>query len=196
MKLSRLQMIVAGLYVMVSVVGVKAVAIGPLTLAGGGLLVAMMKPLLDIINELYGRDAVKETATNMALSRFFVYVSMLAISFLPARHEPAGFSKEVLASGFLLFAFGVINEYVMTRYVDVPLFEWLRNNTNLGFLLRQYGSNLSMLMQILVFTAFYAVMKPHVPTGSLFAGQLVMFALTMMVFAPVAALAVRRAKRK
>lgn len=188
-----LVMLVAGLYVMTSIVGLKAVPFGPFVIASGVLLIAAVKPILDVINEVYGAQATRATVVNMSIVRAVVFAALYGISLLPAVKEPPGFS-DLLVGSVWLFLAGVLAELVASLAFDVPIFTWLKEHTRSPFLLRQYMSNASLVVQTAVFATIYTLVVPGIPWGRFFIGQTVALVIVSSILAPVAALVVRRIK--
>jgi len=189
-----LAMLVAGLYSLTAIVGLKTVAIGPVIFAAGGLFVAVIKPVVDVVNELYGRRTAAFVVWGMASVRTCVYAGMFAIALLPTFKQPPGF-RAVLMGGVLLFLASVSAELFASLAINLPVFTWLKAHTRLGFVLRSYISKVSLLIQAAIFATLYVLLNPHVPWGPFFLGQFVVVAVISLVLAPVAALVVRTVKR-
>lgn len=191
--LEFLAMLVAGLYVVTSVVGLKAIAFGPFVIASGVLLIAIVKPVLDIINEVHGPAAARAVVVRMTIVRAFVFALLALVAGIPAVSEPPGF-RAILAGSVWLFFAGAIAELVASVAIDIPIFTWLKEHTSSGFLARQYASNVSLVIQTVVFTSFYMLIVPGVAWARVFAGQTVALVVISSALAPIASLVVRRIK--
>lgn len=192
--LSFLQMLITGLYVMTSVIGLKTIGFGPTVVVSGVIFIAIVKPLLDIINELYGAQETRKTVIYMSIVRTLVFIGVWGVALIPAFKEPAGFNT-ILQGSIWLFLFGVVAELIASLAIDIPIFTWLKENTKQGFLVRQYLSNVSLVIQSLVFSGLYVLLMPQVPFFKVLVGQIFALVVISSVLAPFAALVVRKLRK-
>jgi uncharacterized PurR-regulated membrane protein YhhQ (DUF165 family) len=160
----------------------------------GVIFIAIVKPLLDIINELYGAQETRKTVIYMSIVRTLVFIGVWGVALIPAFKEPAGFNT-ILQGSIWLFLFGVVAELIASLAIDIPIFTWLKENTKQGFLVRQYLSNVSLVIQSLVFSGLYVLLMPQVPFFKVLVGQIFALVVISSVLAPFAALVVRKLRK-
>lgn len=194
--LSFIQMLIVGLYVMTSVLGLKTIGFFGTVVVSGVVFIAIFKPLLDIINEVWGEKEARNTVIKMSIVRALIFVGVSLIALLPAMKGTMPGIDKVLSGSVWLFLFGLLAEILASLVLDIPFFTWLKKHTKNGFLVRQYLSNLSLVVQSVVFTWLYVTfINTHVPFMNMFVGQIFALVAISSVLAPFAALIVRKIRK-
>ena len=113
-----------------TVIASKIVAFGPFVAPASVFIWALTYPASDIVAEVYGR----RYANKMVLGGFIAYLAMFAVLYTAILMPPAPFWQQqeafasVLGSSFRVML-GAITSYLVTQFLDVFLFSYLRYRT-------------------------------------------------------------------
>jgi len=132
--------------------------------------------LLDIINEVFGRRQAQETVLTAAVIRVLVWIFIAASFLLPTFQQPVGFDSIMQSSLRILIA-GEISLVLTQYFIDVPLFDWLKQRIKYGFWARYNISNMmsqSLLFSIFIVIAFFNTGKPL--------GELILWGILLRIF--------------
>lgn len=175
-----------GFMIMALVNGVKLAQIGPFVFDGGLLLYAMTFVVIDITAEVYGRGMAQRLIQTGFWAMISAFIALQCAFLLPSSAE-WGMEKEyqnILGQGLRTILAGLIS-YVITQYVDLKLFTWVRAKTQGRFLwLRSLCASASAgILDAIIFTsiAFYGV---H-PIGGIIESAIIVRILFTLLVTPL-----------
>lgn len=188
LALSTFIALYTSLMVLAPILSNRLVEIGHFKIVLGGLFAAIAAGLLDVVNNNWGMNKARETVLASLIVRFVTYALIfVAIMFIPVVREPAGFQDIMVQALRLLFAAeiaGVVSQY----FIDIPLFNWMKNRFNF-FLLRYNFSNvISQIIQgvTFVYIGFYGTDKQHLIPHIIVGGFVLKYAVQFS-FSPIMA---------
>lgn len=171
--------------------------LGAVAMPGGTLAYAFTFLSTDCLNELYGPETAKKTV-NVAFMMNFV---MLGLVYVTIQWPHAGGVPQETFAGALAPAanivLGSLGAYLLSQYVDVHLFDRLRDSTEGKYLwLRNIGSTgISQGIDTVAFSLIAFVVAPAVlgvgsglpmpVVGSIVVGQYVVKLLIAVVDTPI-----------
>lgn len=190
-----------GLLVISNIISVKLFDLGGLAILPAAAIVYVFTyPLTDVIGEVYGKEAARNTVNAGFLTQLIGSVFIFIAIYLP----PADFFNfqaefETILSGSFRIIIASLIAYVVSQNLDVQVFHklkqkhgarklWLRNNSS---------TMVSQLIDTTLFItiAFYGVMPIGALVG-LIATQYVFKMVVAIIDTPLVYLLVRIAKRK
>ncbi len=175
-----------GFMIMALINGVKLAQIGPFVFDGGLLLYAMTFVVIDITAEVYGRGMAQRIIQTGFWAMISTFVALQFAFLLPSSSE-WGMEKEyqdILGQGLRTIFAGLIS-YIVTQYVDLKLFTWVRAKTQGRHLwLRSLCASASGgVLDAIIFTsiAFYGV---H-PVGEIIQSAIIVRLLFNLIMTPM-----------
>lgn len=188
LALSTLIALYTSLMVLAPILSNRLVEIGHFKIVLGGLFAAIAAGLLDVVNNNWGMNKARETVLASLIVRFTTYALIfVAVMYIPVVREPAGFQDIMVQALRLLFAAeiaGVLSQY----FIDIPLFNWMKQRFNF-FLLRYNFSNvISQIIQgvTFVYIGFYGTDKQHLIPHIIVGGFVLKYAIQFS-FSPIMA---------
>lgn len=172
-----------GFLLMALINGVKLVQMGPFIFDGGLLLYAVTFVVIDITAEVYGRGMAQRIIQTGFWGMVSAFIALQIALVMPSSAE-WGMEKEyqeILGQGARTITAGLIS-YIVTQYVDLKCFTWLRAKTQGRHLwLRSLSASASAgILDAVIFTtiAFYGV---HPISGIIQSAILVRIIFTVLV---------------
>jgi len=195
--MKRLHLIIAlsfaSLAVISPVLGTKAATLFGVKFAAGTFTILLAYSLLDVVNELWGREEARFLAVSIVLIRLVLFLGVVPLIVkLPAYLEPAGYAG-VLSMSMRTFLASEIGTLVQNVLIDIPIFHALKK-IKLGFLFRANLSNIiswTFGTAAFVLISYWGAPKPLLPV--LIGQTLIKFPLSF-IYAGIGYWIVRKAR--
>jgi len=136
-----LALIFASLAVLSPILGTKAASLFGIKFAAGTFTILLAYSLLDVVNELWGREEARFLAVSIVLIRLVLFLGVVPLIVkLPVYLEPEGYAG-VLHMSLRTFLASEIATLVQNVLIDIPIFHALKK-IKFGFLFRANLSNI------------------------------------------------------
>jgi uncharacterized integral membrane protein (TIGR00697 family) len=193
------EQVLTSLYIVLMVVSpimsMKVLNVGPLTFAGGVFSAMLAYALIDVVNELRGKDKARQTVWSGLWCKMFVFLAVIPLTVaLPALIPTKGaVFNQMFTLGIRLFVATEVINLLMNLIVDIPFFVWLKQFKFNWFIRANLTNILSWTIAAILFVLLGYYGTPQF-TSKLLIGQiLVRYPLTF-IYTAVLSLVVRYIK--
>jgi uncharacterized integral membrane protein (TIGR00697 family) len=186
-------MVYSSLVVISPVLGMKVVDLFGIKFTAGIFTMLAAFSLLDVVNEMWGKNDARFLAIFIILIRVVLFVAVIpAVINLPSYLEPPGYSS-LLRTSIRTFLASEVNTLVQNVLIDIPIFHRLKR-IKFGFFFRANVSNLiswSVGTACFVLISFWGSGKALLP---IILGQTVIKFPLSFVYAWLGLLIVKKAR--
>ncbi len=134
-------MVYSSLVVVSPILGTKVVNLFGVKFTAGIFTMLAAFSLLDVVNELWGKNDARFLAVFIILIRIVIFVAIIPVVIrLPSYLEPSGYSS-LLRMSIRTFLASEVNTLIQNVLIDIPIFHRLKR-IKLGFFFRANVSNL------------------------------------------------------
>ena len=134
-------MVYSSLVVVSPILGTKVVNLFGVKFTAGIFTMLAAFSLLDVVNELWGKNDARFLAVFIILIRIVIFMAIIPVVIrLPSYLEPSGYSS-LLRMSIRTFLASEVNTLIQNVLIDIPIFHRLKR-IKLGFFFRANVSNL------------------------------------------------------
>jgi len=186
-------MVYSSLVAVSPILGTKVVNLFGVKFTAGIFTMLAAFSLLDVVNELWGKNDARFLAVFIILIRSVIFVAIIPVVIkLPSYLEPSGYSS-LLQMSIRTFLASEVNTLIQNVLIDIPIFHRLKR-IKLGFFFRANVSNLiswSFGTVCFVLISFWGAGKALLP---IMLGQTVIKFPLSFVYAWIGLMLVNKAK--
>jgi uncharacterized integral membrane protein (TIGR00697 family) len=186
-------MVYSSLVAISPILGTKVVNFFSIKFTAGIFTMLAAFSLLDVVNELWGKNDARFLAIYIILIRLVIFLGIIPLVVrLPSYLEPLGYSN-LLPMSIRTFVASEVNTLVQNVLIDIPIFHRLKR-IKFGFFFRANVSNVvswSIGTVCFVLISFYGSEKNLLPI--IFGQTLVKFPLSFL-YSSIGLMIVRKAR--